>query len=303
MTEHVEFREGWIDGPQFELALGRGGNILLSSEMKVRFRFSSGAKLMVDAGVRLLSLANQLVHLGKNVTLEFSQDDYSTFDYLNRAAFFEHLHASIKVLPHRPIISTADIYRGGNRGLVEFAALAPDRQDKRIPNRLAEALTDSIKDGSRRKQIGNVAFTLFSELIGNVYAHSETPVSGFAVLQAYPKGNGIKIAVSDSGKSLLETLRPALKVHYPRFVGATDTALLIHTLKDGLSRNGRYHGCGLKICADHALKLGANLELRLPVTRFRLNAKRGTWQFASARIYDHCPLLWGTHIAFDFRLD
>lgn len=299
----IDFPGGWIDGVQFERALNGGMNPLRSAEMTVHLRFATGAKLMVDAGARLLSIANQLNHLQKRVTLEFPAEDPSTFDYLNRAGFFDHLSSGIRVLPHRPLVSTAMIYRGGNRGLVEFASLKPNDVERALPDRLAKALAGAIGDAGRRAQIEDAAYTLFGELIGNVYAHSATPIDGFAVLQVYPKGKAAKIAVSDSGHGLLETLRPALKQHYPHLMARSDTELLVQVLRDGLSRNGKGHGCGLKVCADHAVKFGANLEVRLPVSRFRLVAKRGTWQFGRAVVYDACPLIWGTHITFDFQLD
>lgn len=61
------------------------------------FRDSGGAKLMVDAGVRLLSLANQLQSIGKRVALEFCREDTSAHDYLNRIGFFDALHPSVNV--------------------------------------------------------------------------------------------------------------------------------------------------------------------------------------------------------------
>ncbi len=59
---------------------------------------------------------------------------------------------------------------------------------------------------------------MFSELVGNVYEHSRTQLDGYAVLQVYKNGNSARIAVSDSGDGLLNTLRPSLPTHYPRLV-------------------------------------------------------------------------------------
>lgn len=64
----------------------------------------AGAALMVDAGERLLSLSNQLRHMGKRVTLEFSREDTSTHDCLKRIGFFDDLVPAINVRPERPRI-------------------------------------------------------------------------------------------------------------------------------------------------------------------------------------------------------
>jgi anti-sigma regulatory factor (Ser/Thr protein kinase) len=47
--------------------------------------------------------------------------------------------------------------------------------------------------------LGNAAWTIFTELIDNVFSHSQTPLDGYAALQVYARGNIVKVAVSDSG--------------------------------------------------------------------------------------------------------
>jgi hypothetical protein len=258
---------------------------------------------MVDAAVRLLSLANQLDHIGKRVTLEFCRDDTSAYDYLNRIGFFDALRPNVTVRPERPSYSAASLYHGANSGLVEIARLRPGPVDKTLPSRLEKALVRSIREGARKTMVAAAAYDLFGELVGNVYEHSRTPLDGYAVLQVYKNGNSARIAVSDSGEGLLDTLRPSLPAHYPRLVGLSPSDLLIHAFRDGLSRHGKGHGAGLKRCADHAIKLKANLEVRLPVNSVRLIAKHGALRTVSAHIHEGMPLIWGTHLVFDFGLD
>jgi hypothetical protein len=302
MSYKVKVPSSWVDGASLEQAMGKSPGPLRSLESTVHFEIPAGAALMVDAGVRLLSISNQLNLLGKRVTLEFSAQDTATYDYLNRIGFFDQLHPSIVVRPDRPKYSAASRYQGSNKGLVEIACLHPDRRDKSLPSRLEKALTSSITNDRRKELVGAAAFALFSELVGNVYDHSETTLDGYAVCQVYKNGNSAKIAVSDSGKGILETLRPSLPQHYPRLVGLTDTDLMMKAFREGISRHGKGHGAGLKLCADHAIKLAANLEVRLPVSCVRLRAKRGELR-AAATFYDDMPLVWGTHLVFDFRLD
>lgn len=258
---------------------------------------------MVDAGVRLLSLSNQLHHVGKRVTLEFCRGDTATYDYLNRIGFFDELHPGINVRPERPIYSAATRYHGANNSLVEIERLVPGKIDGGIPTRLEKALVGSIRDGHRQQLVAAAAYDLFSELIGNVDDHSRTQISGYAVLQVYK--HGARMAVSDSGEGLLDTLRPSLPEHYPRLARLGPTDLLIHALcNGGLSCKGRGRGGGgLKRCADHALKLQANLEIRLSDYSLRVRAKHQRFRKADARTVENMPLLWGTHVVFDFRLD
>jgi hypothetical protein len=302
MSYTVQVPTGWVSGADFEKALGSAPGPLGSLESAIHFKIPPRAALMVDAGVRLLSISNQLSLLGKRVTLEFNPEEMSAYDYLNRIGFFDELRSSVIVRPDRPKFSAASRYQGANKGLVEIACLRPDRRDQSLPSRLEQALTSSIRNERRRERVGAAAFALFSELVGNVYDHSETPLDGYAVLQVYKNGNSAKIAVSDSGKGILHTLRPSLPQHYPRLVGLNDTDLLMQAFREGLSRHGRGHGAGLKLCADHAIKLAANLEVRLPVSCVRLHAKRGELRSATT-FYDAMPLIWGTHLVFDFRLD
>jgi hypothetical protein len=303
MAYKVDLPSRWIDGVNLEIALSGRPGPLQSFESAVHFMIPSGAALMVDAGVRLLSISNQLNLIGKRVTLEFCREDTSTYDYLNRIGFFDALHPGVLVRPERPSYSAASRYQGANKGLVEIARLRPDAVDKSLPSRLEAALTSSITNKPRKELVGAAAFALFSELVGNVYEHSGTQLDGYAVLQVYKNGNSAKIAVSDSGKGLLDTLKPSLPQHYPRLVGMKDTELLVYAFREGISRHGRGHGAGLKLCADHAIRLFANLEVRLPMSCVRLTGRRGELRAASTHVYGDMPLIWGTHLVFDFRLD
>ncbi len=50
----------WIDASMMETAIQRAGDPDGAGVYEVAFRFSVGSKLMIDAAIRLLSLANQL---------------------------------------------------------------------------------------------------------------------------------------------------------------------------------------------------------------------------------------------------
>ncbi len=257
---------------------------------------------MIDSAVRILSLANQLDFCTRRVRLEFLEGERGALGYLNRMGFFDHLSPTIEVMPSRPAYSGAEMYRGSNAGLVEIARINKDDRDRGLPERLTQALMRSCRSRRDAKDLEGAAWTIFAELIDNVFEHSETPLDGYAALQVYKGGNQLLVAVSDSGLGIMQTLRPSLQTEFPRLVGLSDSALLVEIFRQGLSRHGVDRGCGLKGSAAKAIKFKADLDVRLPNQRVLLTPARGTYQVNTAHCYDQLPLLWGTHIGFGFRL-
>jgi hypothetical protein len=256
---------------------------------------------MVDAAIRLLSLANQLASTTCRVQLDFEEGEAGTMGYLNRMGFFDHLNPQVVVLPNRPIYSAAALHRGGNSTLVEIARINANTRDQELPNRLTEALMRSCRERSDAAELEGAAWTIFAELIDNIFSHSGTTLDGYAALQVYAGGNRLLVAVSDSGLGIMQTLRPAMSTEFPRLASLSDTDLLVEVFRQGLSRHGQDRGCGLKGSAAKAIKFQAELDVRLPNQRVLLTPAKGTYRPNTAHCYDHLPLLWGTHIAFAFN--
>jgi len=257
---------------------------------------------MIDSAVRILSLANQLDFCTRRVRLDFLEGESGALGYLNRIGFFDHLSPRIEVTPARPSFSGAEVYRGSNAGLVEIAQINKDHRDRGLPTRLTEALMRSCRSRRDANELEGAAWTIFAELIDNVFEHSQTPLDGYAALQVYQRGNQLLVAVSDSGLGIMQTLRPSLQTEFPKLVGLSDIDLLVEVFRQGLSRHGTDRGCGLKGSAAKAIKFRADLDVRLPNQRVLLTPARGAYQANTAHCYDHLPLLWGTHIGFGFRL-
>lgn len=292
----------WVDAAKLEMAVRTSGDPHGSNVYQVIIRLPVGCKMMIDAAIRLLALANQLAFTTRRVRLEFQEGETGTMGYLNRVGFFDHLDSSIEVTPSRPVYSGAETYRGGNSGLVEIERINKDARDHNLPNRLTEALMRSCGHRDDAKELEGAAWTIFAELVDNVFAHSQTPLDGYAALQTYQGGNRLSVAVSDSGLGIMETLRPALQHEFPRLTGLSDLALLVEVFRLGLSRHGADRGCGLKGCAAKAMKFNASLDVRLPHQRILLMPAQGAYRANTAHCYDQLPLLWGTHIGFDFSL-
>lgn len=258
---------------------------------------------MTDAIVRLLSLFNQLDHCTRRVILDFESEDSDLLGYLNRIGFFDNLSPRVEVLPARPELSGAMLHGGRNLGVVEIERLDNDSRDGNLLKRLTGAIQSACSNRSDAAALVGATWTIFAELIDNVFSHSQTPIDGFAALQVYKKGNCLKVAVSDGGLGLLETLRPTLKTEHPRLAQLSDIELLVEVFRQGISRHGASRGCGLKGSAEKAIKFRAELDVRLPSVRVLLVPGKHGYSPNTALCYRNLPLIWGTHLCFTFELD
>jgi hypothetical protein len=296
----IRLTDRWISGRELDRALLVSGGPHASSFSEVAMHVGPNSGVMVDAAVRVLSLLNQLVLCTKLVSLDFAGGVDGAMTYLNRMRFFDFLSHDVKVTPTRPRISLGALRKGRTPTLVELAGLNPSSTDKKLPGELTDRLVAACGSRADRQVLERAAFTVFSELIGNVYQHSDTKLDGFAALQVYKNGGVAKVVVSDSGKGILGTLRPTLTDERLTHLGDTD--LVVEIFRQGLSRHGSSRGCGLKTSADHAIRFKADLDVRLPNCNVHLTPSRGAYLPNTAHCREKLPLLWGTHLCFDFKL-
>lgn len=257
---------------------------------------------MIDSAIRLLSLANQLVSTTRRTRLRFEEGEVGTMGYLNRMGFFDCLDPRVNIEPERPFISGAALHRGGNRMLVEITRINKDVRDDELPTRLSDAVEKACASRADVKELGGAVWTIFAELIQNIFDHSDTQLDGYAALQVYQGGNKVSVAVSDSGRGIMDTLRPALRTEFPKLADLSDTEVLVEVFRQGVSRHGTDRGCGLKGCAAKAIKFAATLDVRLPNQRVLLVPAKGIYELNIAHCYEGLPLLWGTHIGFAFGM-
>ena len=304
MTCLIEFPAKWITSNHFESTLSKAGEPLMGPDMDVHVRVPVDCYIMVDAGVRLLSYLNVLIHIGKAVTLEFEKGEDGTMGYLDRIAFFECLNSCVSVLPARPLLSRSQLFRGTNNLLVEFAKIRAGTRVDELPRRLLNSLLNKVEDVKIKRLLERPVFTMISELIENIYEHSNTKLDGFAVSQYYGgKRNEVFIAVSDSGEGPMERLRPALPEFYPDLVDASESELLVAMFTQGVSRLGNKKGSGLKSAGYHALKFNSSLDVRIPTTYVELRPATDGRYKAKGYVSSGLPVVWGTHISFNFKLD
>lgn len=195
------------------------------------------------------------------------------------------------------------MYGGTNASLVEIARINRDDRDETLLSRLTSALMQACGQRSDASELEEAAWTIFAELIDNIFSHSQTPLDGYAALQLYSGGNKLQVAVSDSGLGIMETLRPALKTESPALARLSDIDLLVEIFRQGISRHGSDRGCGLKGSAAKAIKFRADLDVRMPNARVLLVPGRAGYRPNTAYCSASLPRIWGTHICFGFSLD
>lgn len=295
----------WVTAELFENALESVESPLASACNGVVFVLAKNSKLLLEATARLLAICNQLVFDRRAVQIDFS-DCYPTLDYFNRIGFFDFLDPTVAVIPSRPKVSKAGQYKGANEGVVEVAAIDPVAPDEEIPGRLQKSF---ISCAGTQYTVG--AFTVLSELFGNVRDHSKSPIPGFAALQFYPKSRRphIQAVISDSGRGILGTLAPVLETEYPELAKRI-SASSIHpgvALVEEIFRNGEIssnrdeaRGLGLKRSGEVANKFNANISVRQETFEVKVSYENGEI-LVSHRL--NMSLLRGTHICFDFLLD
>lgn len=302
MAVTITFPSKWVDAATLEKTLRTFPGPHESQDTNIEFVIPAGSKIMIDASTRLLSLLNQLEDTSKRVRLIFEEGETGVMGYLNRMGFFDNLDDRVDVKPPRPKYSGAEVYGGMNTGLVEIARIDHKKKDKALPTRLTDALRNGCKHRADVEELGGAAWTIFAELIDNIFSHSETKLDGYAALQVYKQGKTAKVAVSDSGLGIMETLRPALKQAAPKLAILPEVDLLVEIFRQGLSRHGNDRGCGLKGSAAKAVKFKAELDIRLPNSRVLLVPGLQGYRPNTAYSYSSLPLIWGTHICFTFPL-
>lgn len=292
----------WVDAFAFEAALRSAGDAHGTGVRSVVVELPAECRLMIDVAIRLLSLCNQLAACSKRVRLDFALLG-DLRGYLSRMGFFDHLSGHVDVLPNRPVISGANLHRGGNQGLVEIERFnRKDGVDQALVGRLAQTVQRGCAGRSDVTAIHSAVFSIFGELIHNVFDHSQSTLDAYAAVQTYRGGNRVTVAVSDSGIGIMNSLRPALK--NTRWDNLSEVELLIEMFKEGISsKNEDKRGLGLKTSARHAALFGADLDVRLLNQRVFLKPASNVDAPHVAYPQAGLPLIWGTHIAFSFKLD
>lgn len=295
----------WLDSDAFEQSLNKAGSPLDSTANKVTFVLGAKSSIMLEAASRLLALCNQLVMIGKTVTVDFSATK-STLHYFDRCGFCDRLDIAVNVLPSRPVESKAKTYKGNNENLIEFGEIDPKNIDSKVVEDLQKSFI--FHAGS---QFQTLALTVISEPFNNVHDHSSSPINGFAALQKYQgKQTHIQTVVSDSGIGIAGSLRPVLQNKYPKLemkfsprTIKTDILLIKEVFEKGgiLQVDDADRGLGLNRTFELAVKYNANISIRQENFELKIYYRNGVLKNFSQS--DNLVKILGTHFCFDFFLD
>ena len=302
----IEFPQNrWVDSALFEQSIISINNFFDSTIKEVTLVIPSKCNMLLDATAKLLALCNQLVNQKKKVTVDFNSCK-PTMHYFNRLGFFDQLSLAVSVLPSRPNISRAELYKGSNDSLMEFGIIDLEELDESIPKQLKMTFVSHVGD-----EYSQPAFTVISELFGNVIDHSETLIPGLAALQLYKGRNKhIQTVVSDNGKGIIGTLSPILPVKYPELAEKFDLncpksalKLIVEIFEKGeISQSmDDARGLGLKKSRDVAAKFNAHISIRQESFEVKLIYKEGKLDNYESNF--GLSKLFGTHVCFDFFLD
>lgn len=299
---YVRIQGQWATAPQIDAYFRAAGDPYAHRD-RVDVSIAPGCSLLIDAAVRLLAFANQLTAAGISVRLSFEGGLTGAMGYLDRMGFFDCLAPGVAVEPERPELSGAQIFKGANGGLVEIRRIGTGLDWNDIPSTLTDRLKAACVGRADIDLFGEAAATIFAELIDNVHEHGGQSVEGYVALQKYQRSNRVRVVVSDNGRGIMQTLRPALEARKPAYKGIKDVDLLVEMFRDGLSRfPGDDRGNGLSNCAAKAIRYRAELEVRLETQNVKL-VPSGNVYLAPNMAYTSTDLirLSGTHIAFNFQ--
>jgi hypothetical protein len=299
----VEFeKDQWMNSDSFEKSLSKVGSPLDLECNAVIFIIPKKCNILLDAAARLLALCNQLSNAGRLVKIDFSECK-STLGYFDRIGFIDHLDMRVTVLPKRPSVSKAKIYKGNNEAVLEFGGVSPDKESKELINQLTNRFVQQSDN-----KYETAAGTVFGEMIGNISEHSQSSMNGFAALQKYGGRRGhIQTVVSDSGLGIVATLTPSLGEHYPMLYKMSnqdnfELKLVTEVMTKGeISRFGSGRGLGFKSSREQAIKFDARLSVRQKNFSIAIDYSNG--EICSVENEIDLPTINGTHICFDFFVD
>jgi hypothetical protein len=292
----------WMRASDLENLLAQYGSPHQAHFTEIVIYFPNGCKLWLDATALLLAIVNQVAHTGRMVKLRFEEE--ILFSYLNRLGFFELLDPLILVESQRLNPQTWTKYKGKNINLVELRTIPieGDPEKDHTHQELVATLEKLVQFNPSGEALSNAVSLIFSELIRNIYHHSETPVVGFAALQVYQHEKKIQIVIADSGKGILQSIRPKANEDHTLYK-LTDMQLVEHVFQHGFSQYGPTRGAGLMACAKKVTRYNGKLHLRLPNCSIQLAPSSDKTSIQIKHSSQGLPLIWGTHFTFEFPLD
>lgn len=206
---------------------------------------------------------------------------------LARLGFFENLPSGITFYPFKPK-SKLNV-QGKNDAILEITRIK-EQDAMSVINKVEKAIeTNTNYQKGEKFDI----CIMVSEMIQNIFYHSESPKSGIIAVQKFLRMNIMQMIIADAEVGIPSTL---MKSDEYKNIRMSDSKAIIESLKKGVSRlgKGEDRGEGLTRCVDLASKHRAKLYIRsnkgfASLTSEKNNILLGDRDFLS-----------GTQISIDF---
>lgn len=202
--------------------------------------YSCGNYVDAVSYIVISAIRNELISLGKNVTVSFDTNQQcDTVDYAARINFFKHCGIDYNEAFER---------KNPVGRFIEITNLSPS--DYAPPGQILELI-------QRNFQVNDVTMEsisiIINELSCNIQMHSNSSCGGYFYAQLYPKRKMLEIIFCDCGKGVRESLSKV----YPEI---SNENALIKCIENGVT-SGEGRGQGLYVLSELVRRNGGDLDL------------------------------------------
>jgi len=227
-------------------------------EKTLEFDFSKTTFVSSFAMILFIILCENLIFLeNKHVVFKFSKSgkECACMFILARLGFFDCLPSEISYYPYKPPNKGR---RGSNTAILEVTEITDEKDAFKKIDLVEAAMVQNTK--YPKTKVLDIC-TMVSEMLQNIFAHSEAKRHGLISIQGYPYLNIVQLVIADVGIGIPETIKQAEEF---RNRTMTDEEAIMESVKMGVSRFGRIadRGEGLTKCLQLSAKHKAEIFIR-----------------------------------------
>ncbi len=244
---------------QFEQLLKDVNLSLTAGHHTIRFDFTGTEFISSFGMIEFVLLCEYLIEKeNKRITLYLSNTAKlePCMYVLARLGMFECLPDQVSFYPLKPKPKQSS--RGKNDAILEVTKITDSEQAQDLFDRVEKAIKSNTT--YNQGQVYDIC-TMVSEMVQNIFDHSESKTGGIIAIQNYRKIHKMQLVIADSGIGIPETLRNSKEYKNHNL---SDIQAISESLKKGVSRHGKgaQRGEGLARCVELANKHGAQLYIR-----------------------------------------
>jgi anti-sigma regulatory factor (Ser/Thr protein kinase) len=258
------------------------------SSFSTHLDFSKIEFISPFASILLLQLLEKIItKSGRKIHIILGKPVKPCFYVLARLGFFENLPKEVTFYPYKP--KPKGNPRGKNDAILEITRIQ-EKSAGEIINKVDKAI--AINTDYPIEQKYDICI-MVSEMIQNIFYHSEAPKSGLIAIQNFEKLDYMQMIIADSGIGIPETLRRCAEYKNSNL---QDFETILEAVKKGVSGMGKEEnrGEGLSTCVDLANKHKATLYIKSNNGFARLTFKKNKKSLGTS------SFLTGTQIFVNF---